>query len=95
MDLVTVERRAAARALWAEVMAGFDGAVTLGALGPAPLGLASTGNPAQNVPASYLGVPAVTLPRMRVDAMPVGLQLLGRCDDDAALMNLAAWIDTI
>ena len=44
------------------VVASHDAAVTLAALGAAPLGLSSTGNAIINVPASLLGTPALALP---------------------------------
>lgn len=42
------------------------------AIGPAPAGLESTGDPSMNVPWTYAGVPALTLP---VDEAPNGLPL--------------------
>lgn len=67
-------------------------AVTLSAPGPAPLGLASTGNPVFNVPASLLAVPAITLPVLAVDGLPLGFQAMGYLHGDAALFSAAAWI---
>jgi Asp-tRNA(Asn)/Glu-tRNA(Gln) amidotransferase A subunit family amidase len=85
--------RESVRTLADSVLAGFDGAISLATLGAAPVGLDSTGNPVQNVPASYLGTPAVTLPLMQVDGLPLGLQIMDLLDNDAALLGLAKWLD--
>lgn len=80
------------RASYGSCATDFDAVLTLSAPGPAPLGLASTGNPVFNVPASYLGVPALSLPVMAVDGLPLGLQAMGYKDADAALFSVAAWL---
>jgi Asp-tRNA(Asn)/Glu-tRNA(Gln) amidotransferase A subunit family amidase len=83
--------RARMRALYAELAATCDACVTLAAPGPAPVGLHWTGDPQFNIPASLIGAPAVSLPVFEVDAMPVGLQLIGFTGEDAAMFSLAAW----
>ena len=70
-------RRAAAREAYAKVAGRYDAFVTLGACGAAPIGLGSTGNTAMNVAASLLGCPALTLPLLHDEGLPLGLQLLG------------------
>lgn len=80
------------RAQYAKLAADCDAAVTLSAPGPAPLGLASTGNSVFNVPASLLGVPAITLPVLSVDGLPLGFQSMGYLNGDAALFSAAAWV---
>jgi Asp-tRNA(Asn)/Glu-tRNA(Gln) amidotransferase A subunit family amidase len=45
-----------------------------------------------NVPASLLGIPALTLPVFSVDGMPLGLQVMGFADRDADLFGIAAWL---
>ena len=79
------ERRASYRALAAE----FDACISLAASGAAPVGLGSTGDPTFTAPASMLGVPAIALPVLQDDGMPLGLQLLGFADRDAALYSTA------
>ena len=44
-------------------------------------------------PSSLLGAPAVSLPLLTVDGMPVGLQVMGFEQRDAALFGVAAWIE--
>jgi Asp-tRNA(Asn)/Glu-tRNA(Gln) amidotransferase A subunit family amidase len=89
-DLLT--RRVAARAAYAKAASKYDAFVTLGACGAAPLGLGSTGNTAMNVAASLLGCPALTLPLLQDEGLPLGLQLLGTTDRDAALFDVANWV---
>jgi Asp-tRNA(Asn)/Glu-tRNA(Gln) amidotransferase A subunit family amidase len=87
-----IARRAAARAAYAKLADRYDAFVTLGACGAAPVGLGSTGNTAMNVAASLLGCPALTLPLLTDEGMPLGLQLLGATDRDAALFDVANWV---
>lgn len=51
--------------------------VTPAAPGPAPHGLASTGDPSFNTPFTALGLPTVTVPMGFVEGLPVGLQIVG------------------
>ncbi|MFI5611528.1 amidase [Amycolatopsis sp. NPDC051903] len=85
-------RRAAARATYENAATHYDAMITLGACGAAPLGLDSTGNVAMNVTASLLGCPAVTIPALSDEDLPLGLQLLGRTNHDAALFDVATWL---
>jgi Asp-tRNA(Asn)/Glu-tRNA(Gln) amidotransferase A subunit family amidase len=70
----------------------YDAVLTLAAPGAAPVGLGSTGNPIFNVPASMLGIPAISLPLLSVDGLPLGLQIAGFVGEDARLFALAAAI---
>jgi Asp-tRNA(Asn)/Glu-tRNA(Gln) amidotransferase A subunit family amidase len=85
-------RREAVRATWAKAAAKYDALITLGACGAAPVGLGTTGNTAMNVSASLLGCPALTIPVLADEGLPLGLQLLGRANEDAALFGVASWI---
>lgn len=82
------KRRAAYQALAAE----FDACITLAAPGAAPVGLGSTGDPTFAAPGSMLGVPAITLPVLQDDGLPLGLQLLGFVDRDAELFSTAGGV---
>jgi Asp-tRNA(Asn)/Glu-tRNA(Gln) amidotransferase A subunit family amidase len=67
----------------------FDAILTPAAPGEAP-NPDTTGNPVFNAIWTYLGTPAVTLPLMRSDdGLPIGVQLIGRRDDDARLLRTA------
>lgn len=61
------------------------------ALGAAPRGLDSTGDPVMNVPWSQAGMPAVCLPAGRnANGLPLGLQVSARWWADEALLDWAA-----
>jgi Asp-tRNA(Asn)/Glu-tRNA(Gln) amidotransferase A subunit family amidase len=71
----------------------FDAIVTPAAPGEAPRGLATTGNPVFCTLWTYLGTPALTLPLWRSAAgMPLGVQLVGRRQNDARLLRTARWL---
>jgi Asp-tRNA(Asn)/Glu-tRNA(Gln) amidotransferase A subunit family amidase len=86
-----LRRRDNSRAAYNKAAAKYDAFVTLGACGAAPKGLGSTGNTIMNVAASLLGCPAITLPLLSDENMPLGLQLMGAVDRDARLFDVAAW----
>ena len=88
-------RRDEVRATYARLAASCDAAISLSAPGPAPHGLASTGEPAFVVPGSLLGVPAVSLPLLETESLPLGLQLLGFLDRDADVFAVAAGVRAI
>jgi Asp-tRNA(Asn)/Glu-tRNA(Gln) amidotransferase A subunit family amidase len=87
-----LKRRQEIRDEYAQVAAKYDGLLLLGAAGAAPVGLGWTGDTTINIPASVLGTPAITLPLLIDEGMPLGLQLIGRKDEDAALMGVAHWV---
>jgi Asp-tRNA(Asn)/Glu-tRNA(Gln) amidotransferase A subunit family amidase len=70
----------------------FDACITLAASGAAPVGLHSTGNPIFVVPASMLGIPAISLPVLADGGLPLGLQLMGFADRDAAVFSCAGGV---
>ena len=88
-------RRAAIRALYADLARGADGCISLSAPGAAPVGLHSTGDPVFAAPGSMLGVPALSLPLLSEGGLPVGLQLLGFEQKDAELFALAGAVERI
>jgi Asp-tRNA(Asn)/Glu-tRNA(Gln) amidotransferase A subunit family amidase len=64
--------------------------------GPAPKGLASTGDPIMNLPWTQSGLPAVNLPAGRNSAgLPLGLQVVGRWYEDEKLLDWAADLEII
>ena len=69
-----------------------DALITLPATGAAPRGLSRTGDPIFAVPASILGAPAISLPLLEIEGMPLGVQLIGYRDGDARLMGIANWM---
>lgn len=63
------------------------------AIGPAPAGLDSTGDPVMNLPWTQLGFPSLTLPMAEADGLPVGLQLSADRDRDEKLLAWAREIE--
>jgi Asp-tRNA(Asn)/Glu-tRNA(Gln) amidotransferase A subunit family amidase len=90
-----IAERARIRAVYARLAALCDGCVTLTATGPAPLGLESTGDPVFAISGSLLGVPAVSLPLLQVEELPLGLQLMGFEQQDAAMIGMAVAVERL
>lgn len=66
------------------------------ATGPAPQGLDSTGDPIMNLPWTYMGLPAVTVPAGRFgNGLPAGLQGVGRWMEDEQVLGWAQEIAAI
>lgn len=81
--------RAAVDATFSDI----DVILTPPARGEAPLGLERTGDATFNLLWTYLWMPCVTLPYTRGPAgLPVGIQLVGRQHEDAALLDMAGWV---
>jgi Asp-tRNA(Asn)/Glu-tRNA(Gln) amidotransferase A subunit family amidase len=76
----------------AAILARADAVIAPAAPGPAPEGLASTGDPIFNGLWTLMGVPAVTLPLMQADGVPMGVQLVGARGDDGRLLRTARWL---
>jgi Asp-tRNA(Asn)/Glu-tRNA(Gln) amidotransferase A subunit family amidase len=85
--------RASIRAAFASLAQIGEACVTLSAPGPAPLGLQSTGDPSFAIAASVLGAPALSLPMLTDDTLPLGLQLIGFERADADLFAIAASVE--
>ncbi|MBT6278180.1 MAG: amidase, partial [Chromatiales bacterium] len=71
----------------------YDAVLCLSATGPAPVGFETTGSPAYNSPWTYLGVPCISLPRLTVEGLPVGVQLVGARGAESHLIQVARWLD--
>lgn len=72
---------------------GIDVWLSPSAIGPAPKGLDSTGDPVMNLPWTQAGFPALNLPSgISPDGLPLGLQVSARYNHDEALL---AWADSI
>ena len=69
-----------------------DAFITLSAPDCAPKGFSSTGDPSFAVYSSILGAPAINLPLLEVNGMPLGVQLIGYPQRDADLFATAHWL---
>lgn len=69
-----------------------DAFITLSAPDCAPKGFSSTGDPSFAVYSSILGAPAINLPLLEVNGMPLGVQLIGYPQKDADLFSTAHWL---
>jgi Asp-tRNA(Asn)/Glu-tRNA(Gln) amidotransferase A subunit family amidase len=87
-----IKERDRRRAVYQTLAEEFDACVTLAAPGAAPVGLNWTGDPAFVIPGSMLGAPAISLPLLQDGGLPLGLQLLGFADADAALFSTAGGV---
>ena len=79
------------RACYAALEADCEACISLSAPAAAPLGLDSTGDPNCTVHASLLGVPAISLPVLQDDGLPLGLQT-GFVNGDAQAFAVGAAI---
>jgi Asp-tRNA(Asn)/Glu-tRNA(Gln) amidotransferase A subunit family amidase len=75
-----------------EIFTDYGTILTPAALGPAPRDLGTTGSPVFCAFWTYLGVPAVSLPLLEADGMPLGVQLTGPRRDDGRLLRSARWL---
>lgn len=78
------------RAVFEELLSGLDGALSLSAPGAAPVGLHTQGMATFNRMWTALQVPCIGMPALWTpQGLPMGLQLIGRRYDDAALLSVA------
>ncbi|MDP2004579.1 MAG: amidase [Rubrivivax sp.] len=94
LDYLVAKRRMpeVARAFDAH-FAAYDLILCPSALGAAPKGLASTGNPIMQTVWSFTGLPAVSLPLLTLPGgLPLGVQAVAGRHDDARLLRSARWL---
>ena len=69
--------------------------LTPAALGEAPEGLASTGDPIMNAVWTALGTPVIGIPLLSLGKLPLGLQLIGPRHADGTLLRAAAKVESL
>jgi len=74
---------------------GWDALLTPPAPGEAPAGLTATGSAMFNYIWTNMAMPAITLPFCTgPNGLPLGIQLVARRHEDAALLDIAFWAET-
>jgi Asp-tRNA(Asn)/Glu-tRNA(Gln) amidotransferase A subunit family amidase len=79
------------KAMHEELALRADGFITLSAPGAGPIGM-DQGSAIFNEASSILGAPAISVPVLTSEKMPLGLQLLGPWHGDERLTAVARWI---
>ncbi len=74
--------------------AGIDLWLAPSAVGPAPRGWGSTGDPAMNLPWTHAGMPVISIPFGASGGLPLGLSLIGRFGHDETLFGQAALVES-
>lgn len=93
-----LDERNEARAKHAALSSVGDAVISLASVGPAPIAVEAmsspfpTGDVAFSCVSSLLGAPAISVPVLAVDGMPLGLQLMGQQHMDEALTGTARWV---
>lgn len=87
-----LERRAKIRQQVAALRASADGFITFTASGPAPPGLDFTGSRSFQICWTLTSAPSITLPLLRSEGLPLGVQLMGFVDQDEQLAHNAKWM---
>ena len=73
---------------------GIDALVTPTATGPAPADLATTGDSSLQLPWTFVGLPAISLPvGLGETGMPLAVQLIGALGVDERLLAVARWCE--
>ena len=89
--LLTRERL---RHIYESFMAPYGALVTPPATGEAPADLTQTGDPTFCTIWTLLGAPAAAIPvGLGSHRLPLGLQIVGACGRDAALLAAAVWCE--
>jgi Asp-tRNA(Asn)/Glu-tRNA(Gln) amidotransferase A subunit family amidase len=90
-----IAQRDKVRVLYAGLKAECDACVSLSAPAAAPIGLEWTGDPSCTVHASLIGMPAISLPVLQDEGLPLGLQVTGFVNGDADLFAAAGSIKAL
>ena len=89
----SIDNRAKLNSWIQGICSEYDAIITPAAIGEAPMGLNTTGDPIFCTLWTYLGVPAVTVPLMTGENdMPLGVQVVSSVGDDARLLRSARWL---
>jgi Asp-tRNA(Asn)/Glu-tRNA(Gln) amidotransferase A subunit family amidase len=87
-----LERRDALRKRHNAFAGKVDGFIAPAHIGPGQIGSPALGTPWYNDASSAIGAPSFSLPLLRVDELPVGIQIVGFSGHDAHLTGIARWL---
>jgi len=78
------------------IASSIDVWISPSAVGPAPKGLESTGDPIMNLPWTQIGFPAINIPAGKNgDGLPMGLQVVGKWLQDESLLGWGEGIEKV
>lgn len=86
---------AGSRMRFAEIFKSTPVILTPAAVGSAPLGLRTTGDPRMDAPWTALGTPAISVPMPVGTFLPLGLQLTADLNQDARLLHAAVTVQRV
>lgn len=90
------QRAMLCRGMLSTAMSHYDALLTYSACGQAPRSLAHAGDSIMNRAWTLLGTPCVALPSaISENGLPIGIQIIGRHEQDQALLNVAYWIEYV
>jgi Asp-tRNA(Asn)/Glu-tRNA(Gln) amidotransferase A subunit family amidase len=86
----------AQRTKYSALLGRYHGLLTPAALGEAPFGNASTGDPAFSTPWTFLHVPCISLPLLRgSNRLPIGVQIVASRFADNTALEVAAALESL
>lgn len=91
--LVAKDRIPHVASAFGEYFDRFDAILCPAALGAAPKGLASTGNPLMQTVWTFGGLPALAMPLLNLsNGLPLGVQAVGALHNDGRLLRSCRWL---
>ena len=88
------QQRAHLNQILSDLFLSYDALLTPSAVGEAPKGLESTGDPIFCAPWNFCGMPAINLPLLHGKSdLPIGVQLIGQQYNDGRLLRTANWLN--
>ncbi len=91
--LVARDRMPHVAAAFGEYFEHYDAILSPAALGAAPAGLASTGDPIMQTVWTFAGLPALSMPLLQLSGgMPLGVQAVGALHNDGRLLRASRWL---
>jgi Asp-tRNA(Asn)/Glu-tRNA(Gln) amidotransferase A subunit family amidase len=91
--LLARDRMAHVGGAFDEYFEHYDAILSPAALGAAPAGLATTGDPIMQTVWTFAGLPALSMPLLQLSGgMPLGVQAVGALHNDGRLLRASRWL---